>query len=207
MEQGEQQEQDARDEERAAGQENTQQGEHGASEQEDGPPVGPHDASGPRHHPGAGRRLRAGIGGRVTDVVGHPGSLLRTGEPSGCAGNVLVPCLQDNCLTATGQEQVSPAFWNECPGKGMAQGRQRVRATPGGGSIAAGIIFGPLIFAAGVMTLKNTRGGKAWWGLSAKEKGMAMPGLIAGGFLGMCIIPILLFCVAMMKMSTDAWRG
>ncbi len=77
----------------------------------------------------------------------------------------------------------------------------------GGGSIAAGIIFGPLIFAAGVMTLKNTRGGKAWWGLSAKEKGLAVPGLIAGGFLGLCIIPILLLCVAMMKMSTDAWRG
>jgi hypothetical protein len=77
----------------------------------------------------------------------------------------------------------------------------------GGGSIAAGVIFGPLIFAAGVMTLKNTRGGKAWWGLSAKEKGMAVPGLIAGGFLGLCIIPILLLFVAMMKMSTDAWRG
>jgi hypothetical protein len=75
------------------------------------------------------------------------------------------------------------------------------------GGIVAGIIFGPLVFAAGVMTLKNTRGGKAWWGLSAKEKGLAMPGLIAGGFFGMCIIPILLICVAFMKMSTDAWRG
>jgi hypothetical protein len=74
------------------------------------------------------------------------------------------------------------------------------------GGIAAGIIFGPLVFAAGVITLKNTRGGKAWWGLSAKEKGMAIPGLIAGGFLGLCIIPILLICVAFMKMSTDAWR-
>jgi hypothetical protein len=73
--------------------------------------------------------------------------------------------------------------------------------------IVAGIIFGPLVFAAGVMTLKNTRGGRAWWGLSAKEKGMAVPGLIAGGFLGLCIIPILLLFVAMMKMSTDAWRG
>jgi hypothetical protein len=75
------------------------------------------------------------------------------------------------------------------------------------GGIVAGIIFGPLVFAAGVITLKNTRGGKAWWGLSAKEKGMAIPGLIAGGFLGLCIIPILLICVAFMKMSTDAWRG
>jgi hypothetical protein len=75
------------------------------------------------------------------------------------------------------------------------------------GGIAAGIIFGPLVFAAGVITLKNTRGGKAWWGLSAKEKGMAVPGLIAGACLGMLIIPILLICVAFMKMSTDAWRG
>jgi len=75
------------------------------------------------------------------------------------------------------------------------------------GSIVAGIIFGPLMFAAGVMTLKNTRGGKTWWGLSAKEKGLAVPGLIAGGFLGLMIIPVLLICVAFMKMSTDAWRG
>jgi hypothetical protein len=75
------------------------------------------------------------------------------------------------------------------------------------GGIVAGIIFGPLVFAAGVMTLKNTRGGKAWWGLSAKEKAMAVPGLIAGGFLGVCIIPILLLMVAMMRMSTDAWHG
>src|ERR1035438_3735656 len=75
------------------------------------------------------------------------------------------------------------------------------------GGIVAGIIFAPLVFAAGVMTLKYTRGCNAWWGLSAKEKGMAVPGLIAGGFLGLCIIPILLICVAMMKMSTDAWRG
>ena len=35
---------------------------------------------------------------------------------------------------------------------------------------------------------------------------MAVPGLIAGGFLGLMIIPVLLICVAFMKMSTDAWR-
>jgi hypothetical protein len=75
------------------------------------------------------------------------------------------------------------------------------------GGIVAGIIFGPLVFAAGVLTLKNTRGGKAWWGLSAKEKGLAVPGLIAGGCLGLLIIPVLLICVAFMRMSTDAWRG
>lgn len=75
------------------------------------------------------------------------------------------------------------------------------------GGVIAGIIFGPLVFAAGILTLKNTRAGKAWWGLSAREKGLAVPGLIAGGFLGLLIIPVLLFCIAMMKMSTDVWRG
>lgn len=75
------------------------------------------------------------------------------------------------------------------------------------GGVIAGIIFGPLVFTAGVMTLKSTRGGKAWWGLSAKEKGLAVPGLVCGGFLALLIIPIVLLFVAMMKMSTDAWRG
>lgn len=75
------------------------------------------------------------------------------------------------------------------------------------GGIVAGIIFGPLVFAAGVMTLKNTRGGKAWWGMSAKEKGLAIPGLACGAFLSLLIIPIVLLCVAFMKMSRDAWLG
>ena len=30
------------------------------------------------------------------------------------------------------------------------------------GNIIAGITFGPLVFAAGVTTVNNTRGGKAW---------------------------------------------
>jgi len=75
------------------------------------------------------------------------------------------------------------------------------------GNIVAGIIFGPAAFAAGVMTLKNTHGGKAWWGLSAKEKGWAIPGLLCGGFLGLIIIPVILLCVMFMNMSRDAWLG
>ncbi len=75
------------------------------------------------------------------------------------------------------------------------------------GNIVAGIIFGPLVFAAGVMTLKNTRGGKAWWGLSAKEKSLAVPGLICGGFFGLIIIPVVLLCVMFLNMSRDAWLG
>jgi hypothetical protein len=58
------------------------------------------------------------------------------------------------------------------------------------GNIVAGIIFGPLVFAAGIMTLKNTRGGKAWWGLLAREKVLAVPGMICGGFLGLVLIPL-----------------
>jgi hypothetical protein len=75
------------------------------------------------------------------------------------------------------------------------------------GGVVAGTIFGPLIFSAGVITLKTTRGGKTWWGLSAREKGLAVPGLVCGAFLGLLVIPVVLICVAMMKMSTDAWRG
>jgi hypothetical protein len=73
------------------------------------------------------------------------------------------------------------------------------------GSIVAGLLFGPVIFAAGVVTLKNTRGGKAWWGLSAKEKGLAIPGLICGGFIGLLIIPAVLFGLMVMKISAEAW--
>lgn len=57
------------------------------------------------------------------------------------------------------------------------------------GCVVAGLLFGPMIFAAGVMTLKNTHWGKTWWGLSGKEKGLAMPGLICGGFASLLIIP------------------
>jgi hypothetical protein len=122
MQQGEQQEQDARDEDRAAGQENTQKGERCASEQEDGPPAGPHGVRGPRHRSGAGGCLRAGVCGRVTDVQEHPGPFIRPGSHQAPPGNVLVPCLQDNRPTRTGQEQMSPA-----PGPNAPQ----VRGWPG----------------------------------------------------------------------------
>jgi hypothetical protein len=50
----------------------------------------------------------------------------------------------------------------------------------GGGAIAAGIILGPAFLAAGIATLKITRFGKVWWGLSAHDKGWAVPGLVVG---------------------------
>jgi hypothetical protein len=48
------------------------------------------------------------------------------------------------------------------------------------GCVVAGLLFGPMIFAARVITLKNTHWGKTWRGLSGKEKGLAMPGLTCG---------------------------
>jgi len=72
------------------------------------------------------------------------------------------------------------------------------------GNILAGTSFGPLVFAAGVITVKNTRGGKAWQGQSAKEKALAVPGLICGGFLGLLTIPAVLFTVMFLEMSTGA---
>jgi uncharacterized membrane protein (UPF0136 family) len=73
------------------------------------------------------------------------------------------------------------------------------------GAIVAGIIFGALFFAAGVLTLKNTRGGRVWWGLTGKERALSAPGLILGGFLGVIIIPVVLFGVMIMRMSAEAW--
>jgi len=72
------------------------------------------------------------------------------------------------------------------------------------GNIIAGTSFGPLVFAAGVITVKNTRGGKARQGQSAKEKALAVPGLICGGFLGLLTIPAVLFTVMFLEMSTGA---
>jgi hypothetical protein len=40
----------------------------------------------------------------------------------------------------------------------------------GGAAIAAGLLLGPLAFAAGVLTLKITKRGRAWWGYPAKRR-------------------------------------
>ena len=80
MEQGDQQEDDARQENRAAGQHDTQEGQHRASKQEQGPPAGPRGAGEPQHRSGAVRSIRAGARERCTDVSEHPGSLLRVGS-------------------------------------------------------------------------------------------------------------------------------
>lgn len=58
----------------------------------------------------------------------------------------------------------------------------------GGGAIAAGILLGPLAFAAGVLTLKITKRGRAWWGIPGKEKALAIPGIILGGGFGLTVL-------------------
>jgi hypothetical protein len=58
----------------------------------------------------------------------------------------------------------------------------------GGGAIAAGLLLGPLMFAAGVLTLKITKGGRAWWGIPSGEKALAIPGMILGGGFGLTVL-------------------
>jgi hypothetical protein len=58
----------------------------------------------------------------------------------------------------------------------------------GGGAIAAGLLLGPLMFASGVLTLKITRRGRAWWGIPARDKAMAIPGMIVGAGFGLTVL-------------------
>jgi ABC-type dipeptide/oligopeptide/nickel transport system ATPase component len=96
----------------------TQEGEHRAGSQERGPPAGLRGDGEPHHRSGAGRYIRAGACGRVTDVREHPGPVLRAGSHQGLPGNVLVPCLQDIRLTMTGPDQIpaAPCWLPGCAG-------------------------------------------------------------------------------------------
>src|SRR5271165_6404295 len=80
VEQGKQQDQHSRDENRAAGQQDTDDREHCASKQEYHPPAGPHGACEPHDTGHDGRSTRADVRKRVTDVKEHPGPLLRVGS-------------------------------------------------------------------------------------------------------------------------------
>jgi hypothetical protein len=60
--------------------------------------------------------------------------------------------------------------------------------THGGGAITAGLLLGPLMFAAGVLTLKITRRGRAWWGIPGREKAVAIPGMVIGGGFGLTVL-------------------
>ena len=75
----------------------------------------------------------------------------------------------------------------------------------GGAAIAAGLLLGPLAFAAGVLTLKITKRGRAWWGISGKDKARAIPGLIIGGGFGLTVLlPATLLAVGVMALFFNA---
>jgi hypothetical protein len=88
VQQGEQQEQDARKEDRTAGQHDPKHDEHRASNQQQGPPARAHDACEPHHPAGPGRYTQADVRGCVQE---HPGPLLPVGSHQILPGNVLVP--------------------------------------------------------------------------------------------------------------------
>ena len=74
----------------------------------------------------------------------------------------------------------------------------------GGPAIAVGLLLGPLALAAGVLTLKITKRGRAWWGIPAKDKALATPGLIVGGGFGLVLIPATLIAIAVMALYFNA---
>jgi hypothetical protein len=75
----------------------------------------------------------------------------------------------------------------------------------GGAAIAVGLLLGPLAFAAGVLTLKVTKRGRAWWGIPAKEKAMAIPGIIVGGGFGLTVLlPATLLAIGVMALFFNA---
>jgi hypothetical protein len=77
--------------------------------------------------------------------------------------------------------------------------------THGGGAIAAGLLLGPLAFAAGVLTLKITKRGRAWWGIPGSQKALAIPGMIIGGSFGLTVLlPATLLAFGFMALFFNA---
>ena len=99
MQQGEQHEQDARQENRGAGQHDAKDGEHRAGHQEQGPPAAPRGAREPHHRAGAGSCIR--LVSRVSRSMPAPSFC---GRHQILPRNVVVPRLQDNRPTMTRQD-------------------------------------------------------------------------------------------------------
>lgn len=101
MQCSEQQEQHARDEKRGAGQHNTEEGEHRASEQQYKPPAPPRGSRESHYPADAGSCIRADVRGRIVDCTEHqaPPSCR---EPEALPRTYSFSCLQDNRLTMTG---------------------------------------------------------------------------------------------------------
>jgi ACR3 family arsenite efflux pump ArsB len=64
---------------------------------------------------------------------------------------------------------------------------------------AAPIIFGLLITVAGIVAWVKTHLGKVWNGLPGDDKAFAMPGVVIGSAIAISVIPITLFCIAVLK--------
>jgi hypothetical protein len=124
IEHGGQQEQHARDENRAAGQRDTKDSEHSASNQEQDPPAGPHGACEPHYLAEAGRHIRADVRRRVTDVIEHPGPLLRAGSHQ----ILLRACLLPACRITAIRYQPAPGFLPQAQPPGHAARQTRVAA-------------------------------------------------------------------------------
>jgi hypothetical protein len=122
VEQGDQQEQDAREENRAAGKYDTEEGEHRAAirnmARQRVRAARAYRTIGPARA-GASGPVPAGVS-RMSMSILAP--LLRAGSRQNCTGNVPVPWLQDSRLTMTRLEQMSSV-----PGRRKSQGRARDR--------------------------------------------------------------------------------
>jgi len=86
MEHGDQQEQDAREENRTAGQHDTQKGEHRTSNRNMARQRVRTARANRIIGPARARCIRAGVRGPVTGIKEHPGPLLRVGSHQTCAG-------------------------------------------------------------------------------------------------------------------------
>jgi hypothetical protein len=64
---------------------------------------------------------------------------------------------------------------------------------------AAPIVCGLLITMAGTAAWVKTRFGKVWKGLPGDDKAIAMPGVVVGSAIAISVIPITLFCIALLK--------
>lgn len=89
-------------------------------------------------------------------------------------------------------------------GAGLLAAFYGIAGASSAGAVAAGVILGPLMFASGVLTLKNTEFGRFWSGLAPKDKGWAAPGLVIGGGFGLILLPATLIAVAVMALFFNA---
>jgi hypothetical protein len=115
-------------------------------------------------------------------------------EPCGNCGwerGLIVACDNDKGSTEPGftaEKRHKMMFWSGLLACGTGALLLIWGITSGGDTIAAGLLLGPLALASGVLTLKITKGGRAWWGIPGRERALAIPGMIIGGGFGLTIL-------------------